>query len=148
MEKLRLFIEGQGGDPRVIGDYSLFPQAGCSLDVFAPEGGARIDSGLDAGAAGLASEGGFVAAIDARAIGLASQHSGAGRETKEDVIDLAAGILLDKKVGDAVKPGERLATVFSGSREKAEKAAAAVAAAYRLSGTAPEKAALIKGVIE
>lgn len=87
LDKLRDLIEGQGGNPAVIDDYSLFPQ--CSNVVtYAAE------------------EVGYVKSIDAMIVGLVSQHSGAGRERKEDDIDMGAGVFLRKKVGDKVAAGD------------------------------------------
>lgn len=97
LAKLKSFIGRQGGDADVTEDYSIFPQSSLTKDI-------------------LADEGGFVQSVDARAIGLASQHTGAGRATKEDKVDLSAGIVVHKKVGDKVNRGERLATVFCSSR--------------------------------
>ena len=99
LEKLKIFIEGQGGDSRVIDDYSLFPQNTISMDV-------------------IAMEDGYVSEIKAKAIGLASQHSGAGRGTKEESIDLSAGVYLEKKVGDKVLKGEVLAKVYGNNKDK------------------------------
>jgi pyrimidine-nucleoside phosphorylase len=129
LEKLAAFIEGQGGDPKVIDDYSLFPQASCHTE---------IPAGAD----------GYVCGIEARSIGLASQHSGAGRATKEDSIDLAAGIVLHKKVGDAVRKGELLATVYGNDQIRTDKGAQEAAAAFRIQDQKPEETVLIKKVIQ
>ena len=129
LEKMREFIAGQGGDPRVIDDYNLFPKASHTEIVTAKEKG-------------------FVISIDARSIGMASQHAGAGREKKEDTIDLSAGILLGKKVGDAVLPGDVLATVYGNDRGKVEKAAAEVIKAFETGREKPRKSPLIKEIIK
>ena len=60
---------------------------------------------------------GVVAAITADEIGKASTMLGAGRATKDDVIDLAVGIVLHKKIGDSVKKGESLLTIHSNRQE-------------------------------
>ena len=78
LEKLTQFIEGQGGNSGVVKDYQLFPQPAYKQEL-------------------ICEQVGYVSQIAARAIGLASQHSGAGRATKEDAIDLSAGIYLHKK---------------------------------------------------
>ena len=85
--------------------------------------------------------------MEARRIGLASQHTGAGREKKEDGVDLAAGILLNNKKGDPVKKGELLATFFGNDPEKVKKGAAEGAAAFSISRTRPETEPLIRQVI-
>lgn len=89
LAQFRKFAQAQGGNPAVVDDYTLFPQAAHHLEL-------------------LAETDGYVQKIAARTIGLASQHTGAGRATKEDQIDLAAGVYLHKKVGDAVKQGDVL----------------------------------------
>lgn len=70
LKKLEALIKSQGGDVGVVGDYSLFPQAAYQEKV-------------------IANKDGIIQSIDARAIGLASQHSGAGRARKEDSIDFS-----------------------------------------------------------
>lgn len=129
LEKLGLFIEGQSGDSRVVDDYTLFPQYTEKVDV-------------------IATEEGFVRSIEARSIGLASQHSGAGRATKEDVIDLSAGINVNKKVGDPVSKGDVLATVFGNDKSKVEKGAEEAKRAFIISREKPEKKKLILKIIQ
>jgi thymidine phosphorylase len=87
-------VKAQGGDPAFIDRPELLPQAAVTRPAYAPCGG-------------------FVTNIDARGIGLAAMHLGAGRRTKEDVIDLAVGLVLDVKTGDAVSDGDRIATVYA-----------------------------------
>jgi pyrimidine-nucleoside phosphorylase len=128
LRKMGEFIEGQGGNPSVIGDYSLFPQPAAFEKVNAKEGG-------------------FVSAIDARKIGLASQHAGAGRERKEDEIDLSAGLILTKKVGDKVEAGDEIATIYGRDKDKVKKAAKEVLGAYEIRKDEPKKQPLIKKVI-
>lgn len=128
LRKLEEFIQGQGGNPKVIQDYSLFPQATCRSFI-------------------KATEDGFIGSIEARAIGLASQHSGAGRATKEDKIDLSAGILLNKKVGDFTKTGDILATVFGNDQTKVDKGAEEATKAFAISNEKPDALQLIKKVI-
>ena len=122
------FIEAQGGDPRVVEDYSLFPQAEIRRQA-------------------VAAEAGYVQKLEARAIGMASQHSGAGRAAKEDDIDLSAGILLHKKVGDPVEQGDILADVFGNDEAKVEAAVIEVLSAFHLGSEQPKKAPLIKKII-
>ena len=129
LEKLKLFIEGQGGNSKVVDDYSLFPQYKEKMDV-------------------LASDDGFVWSIGARSIGLASQHSGAGRATKEDQIDLSAGIYIGKKVGDEVIKGDILASVYGMDRDKIEKGAKEAQKAFIISKEKPEKKKLIIKILE
>ncbi len=128
IEKFMEFVKAQGGDPDIADDYSLLPKAAHSVEIKAEKDG-------------------FVAKIEARRIGLASQHSGAGRATKEDSIDLAAGIYLEKKVGDAVKCGETLAAVYANDETKLSNAAAEAAKAFEISENRAEIPVLIKEVI-
>ncbi len=128
LEKLRSFIARQGGDARVVDDYSLFHDATVQREV-------------------VAGENGFVQAIDARMIGFASQHTGAGREKKEDNIDPAAGIYLHKKVGDKVACGEVLASVYGNNRKKVEAAVKEVQKAYTVGPMKFEPPKLVKQVL-
>ena len=129
LEKLASFIEGQGGDPAVVEDYSLFPQPTTYQPV-------------------LAQDSGYVTEIQARSIGLASQHSGAGREKKEDPIDLSAGIILRKKVGDVVAKGDVLAEVSGRDSLKVRLAAEEAAKAFTIGLAAPELGPIIIRIID
>ncbi len=127
LEKFGQFVKGQGGDPRVLDDYSLFPQPLHRKEIRADQDG-------------------YISRITARIIGLASQHSGAGRATKEDPIDLSAGIYLHKKVGDQVKKGDVLAEVMGNDMAKVERGAEEGAKAF-LIGEKPALGSLVKEVI-
>ena len=127
LEKFKSFVEGQGGDPAIAEDAGLMPQPKASLDVRAEQDG-------------------FVTALDAMQIGIASQHTGAGRQRKEDEIDLSAGILLRCKRGDEVKCGDVLCTLY-GDEDKIQAAAKEAAQAFVISGENPEGAPLIKKII-
>ena len=129
IRKLAEFIEGQGGDAGVINDDTLFPQPSCYMEV-------------------RASEAGYVRSIETKSIGLASQHSGAGRATKEDQIDLSAGIKIHKKVGEPVKKDEVLAVVYGNDLSRVKKGAQEAAKAYRIGPEQPQKEKLIKKVIQ
>lgn len=129
LEKMKEFVAGQGGDQGVLEDYSLFPQPSYSQEIFSKDEG-------------------FVTSIDARRIGLASQHAGAGRERKEDDIDLSAGLLLSKKVGDKVKPGMLLATVVGNDPDRVKKAAEEAYGAFGISAEKPQMRPLIIKVIQ
>ena len=128
LKKLENFIKRQNGDERVIYDYTLFPKYSCTKEL-------------------LAKEKGFVAGINARTIGLASQHTGAGRATKEDSIDLAAGIVLNKKVGDKVVEGDVLATIYGNDEVKLENAVEQAKEAFIIKEGRPEKSILIKEIL-
>ena len=103
LEKLKDFIKAQGGDITPIDDYSKFPQAKYVEKVTSP-----VD--------------GYITKIHAEAFGLIAMELGAGRATKESKIDLAVGIVLNKKRGEKVNKGDVLAYIHSNSEEKIEKA--------------------------
>ena len=90
LAKLREFVEAQGGDPTYIDHPEKFPVASRIIEIKSESEG-------------------YVKHIDSLGIGIAAMKLGAGRETMEDVIDMSAGIVLNKKVGDKVKKGELLA---------------------------------------
>ncbi|WCF09179.1 pyrimidine-nucleoside phosphorylase [Paenibacillus thiaminolyticus] len=94
LEKFKEFIANQGGNPAVADDPSLLPQASCLIEV-----PARQD--------------GVVAEIVADEIGTAAMLLGAGRATKDSEIDLAVGLMLNKKIGDRVQAGESLVTIYA-----------------------------------
>jgi pyrimidine-nucleoside phosphorylase len=89
VEKFRAIIERQGGDPRVVDDYSLLPKAPNEYVV-------------------KATSGGFVTALDAGLIGRASVMLGGGRDTAEDAIDPGVGIIINATVGDPVQKGDAI----------------------------------------
>lgn len=103
LEKLKDFIKAQGGDISPIDDYSKFPKAKYVEKVTSP-----VD--------------GYITKIHAEAFGLIAMELGAGRATKESEIDLAVGIVLNKKRSEKVKKGDVLAYIHSNSEEKIEKA--------------------------
>lgn len=86
---------------------------------------------------------GYISKLNALDIGLASVKLGAGRETKESVIDHGAGILLKKKIGDYVKKGEELATLYSNNPANFTKATELMELAYKFSPEKPLKKPLI-----
>lgn len=128
LAQFRKFAQAQGGNPAVVDDYTLFPQAAHHLEL-------------------LAETDGYVQKIAARTIGLASQHTGAGRATKEDQIDLAAGVYLHKKVGDAVKQGDVLATFYGNDPAKLENGRQEATKAFTIGTAQPERPQLIKKII-
>ncbi|EKY27027.1 pyrimidine-nucleoside phosphorylase [Clostridium celatum] len=103
LEKLKEFVAAQGGDITPIDDYSKFPKAKYIEPVVAPRDG-------------------YITKIKAEAFGLIAMELGAGRATKESEIDLAVGIVLNKKRGEAVSKGDVLAYIHSNDISKIEKA--------------------------
>jgi thymidine phosphorylase len=90
---------------------------------------------------------GYVSAIDAEEIGLASTIIGAGRDTKESVIDPAVGVILEVKVGQKVEEGSVLCRLYYTREDNLEDAAARVEDAFRISASAPEGRELILEVV-
>ena len=122
LEKFRRFVSGPEDPGRL-------PQAKLSKQI-------------------LAQQDGYVSALDAMTIGLASQHTGAGRQRKEDEIDLSAGIVLAKKLGDTVRCGEVLCTLYGNDEDKLALACEEAAKAFIIDDTKPEERKLIKKIIE
>ena len=122
------FIRAQGGDPAVIEDPSLLPTAPIQLPVISD----RI---------------GYVNQMNAEAVGLVSLHLGGGRTTKESAIDPAVGVVLEKKVGDAVAPGDTLAVIHAASDESAQAAARELLACYDIAPEPPARVPFIKSVV-
>ncbi|OUP24335.1 pyrimidine-nucleoside phosphorylase [Gemmiger sp. An194] len=102
-EKLKQMFAAQGGDVSVLDDPDKFQKAKFSRPL-------------------LAAESGYLVRMNTEMVGNASVGLGAGRITKEDVIDFAAGIVLHKKTGDKVEAGECLATLYADQEEKFDAA--------------------------
>lgn len=98
LEAFKTFIQAQGGDPSVVDDPMKLPQAKYTFELEAKEDG-------------------YVAEIVADSVGTAAMWLGAGRATKESTIDLAVGLVLNKKIGDEVKKGESLVTIYSNQED-------------------------------
>ena len=128
LEKLRSLILRQGGDAGIIEETDRLPQPTLKKDI-------------------LAESAGYVQSIDAKCVGLVSQHTGAGRLTREDDIDLSAGVLLHKKVGDRVNRGECLATICGSSKSKIAAAEKEAQKAFVIDREKPQKPTLIKEVL-
>lgn len=94
LETFKVFLRAQGGNDSIVDHPEYLPQATYTEEVHAKQTG-------------------VVSAIDADTVGVASMLLGAGRATKDDVIDMAAGLILHKKVGDSVQKGDILTTLYS-----------------------------------
>ena len=128
LKKLAEFFEAQGGNPDVVYNTSLLPQAPVVVNA-------------------LANQKGYVTGIAADGIGMISLHLGGGRVTKESVIDLSVGLLMKKKVGDPVEEGDVLAEIHAASEEKAQEAVEMVRKCYVISSDAPEVKPFIRGTL-
>lgn len=128
LKKFAEFVEAQGGDSAPVYDTKLLPQASIVKEVYAP-----VD--------------GYVSHIESDRVGISAMKLGGGRETKESPIDLSVGILINKKVGNKVEKGEKIATLYANDREKLAAAITELEQAYSYSVTPVEKPKLIKTVI-
>lgn len=100
IDTFKTLIEAQGGDASIVDEPDKLPTASYTFEVEAKEDG-------------------FISEIIANEIGIAASILGAGRLTKESEIDLAVGLVLNKKIGDQVKKGDSLVTIHSNSEEVA-----------------------------
>jgi thymidine phosphorylase len=121
MEKM---VEAQGGDPKVVADPTRLEMATEIVDVKAPRAG-------------------FVADIDALAIGLTGVAMGAGRTRADQKVDPAVGIEIDAKPGDAVKQGQVVARIFVRTPSAAEPLLERVAMAFSYADAAPKPVPLV-----
>ena len=98
LETFKTFIKNQGGNPSQVDNPTTLPTAQYQIDVPAESSG-------------------YITELIANELGVASMHLGAGRATKDDVIDLAVGIVLHKKIGDQVEAGESIATIHANQQD-------------------------------
>lgn len=127
-EKFKEMVQAQGGDIRYVEHPEFFER-----DAFEGEV--------------LAAEDGFLSGMDTEKIGVAAGLLGAGRETKDSVIDMSAGIYLKKKIGDTVKKGEPIAICYAGTKEKLNRGMAMFESSIRYSKEAPGIPKLIVDII-
>lgn len=119
IEQTRAWIDSQGGDAEAVDDPSRLPQPRTEIEIRAPRSG-------------------FIAGVGAYAIGMLGIELGAGRHTKDDVIDPAAGIVFEKIVGDMVANGEVIARLQLGEAEcDIEDARRRLLAAVRIEDAPP-----------
>ena len=129
-DRFRQMVELQGGDISAIDDPSQLPSADRRVEVPSPKAG-------------------YVSAIQCEQVGTACVILGGGREKKEDAVDPAVGIVIQKKVGDKVAAGEALCTIHCHSDAQATRAKKLLAESYTISPAAPaHRPALIHRVIE
>lgn len=129
LSKFKQFIMTQNGDGNMVEDTALLPQALYRQEV-------------------LSEHTGYVNHIHAQNIGLIAMELGAGRKTKEDRVDLAVGIVLNKKCGDYVEKGELLATIYANKQEKIEPAKKAIIEQYTIDKDKIEQPPLIYEIVD
>ncbi len=128
LQRLAKMIEGQHGDPRVTENLSLLPEAGCSRQISAESSG-------------------YVSAMQSEEIGRACVLLGAGRMTKADKIDPAAGVVLSAEYGDAVQKGDPLLTMYAATEAQLDEAEGKLRAAITVSPEQPPERPLIHAVL-
>jgi pyrimidine-nucleoside phosphorylase len=126
--KFKDVIQAQGGNPQVLDRFELLPNATGVREIASPRPG-------------------FVSAIEAEYIGIASSMIGAGRDTKEDAIDPAVGVILEVKTGSKIDAGAVLCRLYYTSDEHVEEAAQMVEDAFRISSQPPDERELILEVV-
>jgi len=129
LEKFRQMVELQGGDPRAIDDPKRLPQAQHTMTLPSPTDG-------------------YISSLQCEQVGTACVILGGGRERKEDSVDPAVGIVLHKKVGDAVAVREPLATIYYNAETRAARARQLLEESYRIADSpAHDKRPLIHRMI-
>jgi len=129
LERLRLMVDAQGGDSRVIDDESILIIGQFTYDVIAPQDG-------------------YIIHMNTEQCGIASVMLGAGRTVKDGPIDYSAGIVMHKKTGDAVRMGERIATLYASDESLLSNAAKTYLEAITFGETAPIMADTILDIVE
>ncbi|MCC0703277.1 pyrimidine-nucleoside phosphorylase [Clostridioides sp. ES-S-0049-02] len=128
IDKLKEFIENQGGNKDIVDDYSLFKESKYKYPIKSDKSG-------------------YISKIKAEDIGISAMILGAGRETKDDILDLSAGIILEKKVGDYVKKGEVLAYMHYDDEKKLTLAKDRFVNSYSIVDEEIEKNKLVYGIV-
>lgn len=123
-EKFLEWITAQGGKRALIENTALFSKAQIEHAIIAPKTG-------------------YISHMDAEKVGITSVVLGAGRENKDDVIDMTAGIILERKTGDHVKAGEVIAKLYTSERDRAKSAEKLFLSAIEISDAEPPKKPLI-----
>ncbi|RPF49635.1 thymidine phosphorylase [Thermodesulfitimonas autotrophica] len=126
--KFREWVAAQGGDPRVVDEPELLPQAPQKIPVLSPRAG-------------------YVVQINALAVGEAARALGAGRRRKEEGVDPAVGVLLVAKTGSRVEAGEPLAYILAREKGVAE-AQELLAGAFTVAVNPPKTRPLVCAVVE
>ena len=127
--KLQAVIEAQGGDPNVLQQFELLPNASGEHIISSPRAG-------------------FVSRINADDIGRAATLLGAGRDAMDDAIDPAVGVILQSKVGDEVMEGSRLCALYYADETNLQEGVQLVEDAFRISATQPEPVDLALDLVQ
>jgi pyrimidine-nucleoside phosphorylase len=127
-DKFREIIRLQGGDTQVVDDPSRLPKAKRTAHA-------------------ISMKSGYITAIRGEQVGIASMLLGGGREKKEDSVDPAVGIVLEKKVGDEVQSGSSLCTIHFNSEARKGEALAMLATSFEIGPTKPAARPLVRRII-
>ena len=128
-QKLLDLVQTQGGNVDAIENLERYPFPKFAMEI-------------------KSSEHGFVNEIDSFELGLTSISLGAGREKIDDVIDMKAGIILKKKVGDAVGLGDSLAVFYTDREDVLASARARITKAFKVSSAKPESKPMILDIVD
>lgn len=126
--KMKEWVAAQGGNANMLDNVSLFKKAEIVYEIKSEQSG-------------------FVSQMDAAEIGNTACILGAGRASKDDVIDFAAGIVIKKKVGDEVKIGETLAVLYTNKKEAVEPASKRYLEAIKISKEKTQRNPLIYKIV-
>jgi pyrimidine-nucleoside phosphorylase len=127
-DKFREIIRLQGGDAEVVDDPTRLPKAKHTAKA-------------------ISMKSGYITSIRCEQVGIASMLLGGGREKREDSIDPAVGIVLEKKVGDEVKSGSTLCTIHFNSEARKGEALAMLAMSFEIGPTKPAARPLVRRII-
>ncbi|MGB9459134.1 MAG: thymidine phosphorylase [Bryobacteraceae bacterium] len=127
-KKFKEVVAAQGGNPQALDNFVLLPNATGAREIASPRAG-------------------YVSAINAEDIGIASNMIGAGRDKKEDSIDPAVGIILEVKAGEKVDAGSILCRLYYTREDRVEEAAEKVEDAFHISAQRPDERELILEVV-
>jgi pyrimidine-nucleoside phosphorylase len=122
-------IKAQGGDERVVDCTDYLPKSKYSYDI-------------------IARESGYISAINTEGYGLCALHLGAGRNKVGDSIDYSAGIILNKKTGDKIEKGEKIATLFANDKNLFAKAEETFLQSTQIDNCKPQSRPLILAKVE
>ena len=128
-EKFKEFIKSQGGNTDMIDNPEKLPKSNIEYEV-------------------KSAKEGFVEAIKSDDVGIAAMILGAGRETKDDVLDLGSGILLKKKVGDKVSKGETIAILYTNKANKLVEAEEKLLKSYTITDEKVSERTLILDIVK
>lgn len=128
LNKMAEFIKAQGGNSEAIFNTDLFKKAELEENI-------------------IADCDGFITSIQTEEVGMTSLILGGGRVTKESVIDLSVGILIHKKLGDPVRKGETLATLYANDHTKLNEAKTRLRNAYTIGDQKPEMHPFVYAVV-